>query len=315
MRSIHFLLCALLLLFPFIAKTQCACCSGAGLGSAIFFGGQGNSVSTKKTLTLETFMDVRRIQSTVLKTDSSETEIPLKGFRVHSVGLRYGISHKLSVGLLLPYSILHSSVGNDRGFGDLMTVFNWNAVNRNGYQVVIQGGMEWPTGAQILSQKQQTIVMTGSGSYDPLGGLQISKNVGRWSVQTSMFYKKTTKGFEEKNFGDVHTHQLLVAYKVCEQMSSCDTADCCSEKGKWNITVFTGYYGEYLGSIVENGVKDDNSGYYAAFSNVGLHLNYANWTVPFSVSLPVYQQMNGEQNHPGVRVRIGVMKTFNVGKK
>ena len=76
----------------------------------------------------------------------------------------------------------------------------------------------------------------------------------------------------------------------------------------WNL--FGSYYGEWLDHLKEGTIPDENSGYYLGFANLGTNLSYKKWSFPFTLSLPIISNMNGNQNDPGFRLRIGILKSF-----
>lgn len=57
-------------------------------------------------------------------------------------------------------------------------------------------------------------------------------------------------------------------------------------------------------------VVDENSGYYLGFATLGTNLSDKKWSFPLTLSLPVIQQMNGNQNDTGFRLRLGIITSF-----
>ncbi|MBX9851945.1 MAG: hypothetical protein K2X86_09320 [Cytophagaceae bacterium] len=87
------------------AYSQCACCAGAGTGSSN--GDYKNGILTlqKKQWVVETYADYRTIKAGEERNESSDTteeETPLKSMLISSLGLRYGITDKITVSALLP---------------------------------------------------------------------------------------------------------------------------------------------------------------------------------------------------------------------
>ncbi|MEP7253167.1 MAG: hypothetical protein ABI683_12330 [Ginsengibacter sp.] len=76
----------------------------------------------------------------------------------------------------------------------------------------------------------------------------------------------------------------------------------------WSI--FGGYYGEWLDKLEEDKVVDENSGYYMCYATAGTNLSYKKWNFPLTFSLPVITAMNGDQNAGGIRLRLGIIRSF-----
>ena len=69
-----------------------------------------------------------------------------------------------------------------------------------------------------------------------------------------------------------------------------------------------GYHGEWLDNIKEGEEVDRNSGYYLGYATLGTNFSYRKWALPVTLSLPIVQRMNGDQNDAGLRLRIGIIK-------
>jgi len=296
--------------------SQCACCAGAGAGSS---GGDYSSNTLtlkKKQFMIEGYADYRTImvEEKGGGHDMTDTlapeETPLKSMMLNSVGIRYGITNRLTVSALLPYVLLNTTKGKDNGLGDLMLLGTYNLLKRNTFNLAFTAGVELPTGVQKGSNFDETTVVVGSGSFDPMGGLSFLKVWNRLSLQGNALFRQTTKGFDDITYSSVSVQNLGLAYTLKGHNNSCrqDTV-CNSHTVNWSV--FGGYYGEYLSSIKEaDGEYDENSGYYLGFATLGTSVSAKGWSIPLTVSLPVIQNMNGDQNMAGFRLRIGIVKRF-----
>lgn len=296
------------------AYSQCACCAGAGTGSSS--GDYNNGILTlkKKQFVIEGYADYRTIKDGKghnEPTDTIKEETPLKSMLISSLGFRYGITDKITVSALLPYAFLHTGNGNDNGIGDLILLGTFNVYSKNNFNLGLQAGVELPTGIQKGSNFDNTTVVVGSGSFDPMAGILFSKNWNMLTLQGNALYKHTTTGFEKTNFGSLSVQNLSLAYRLKGERSVC-SADSTNHKGHTNFgwTVFGGYYGEWLSSIKNKDGVDENTGYYLGYATLGTSLSYKKWSFPLTVSLPVIQQMNGDQNDAGFRLRVGIIKSF-----
>lgn len=312
----YIILLITILFYATYANGQCACCAGAATGSSGSFNNNNNGMLTikKRQLILEDYVEYRNIN--IKSEHIEEEETPLKSVFVNSLGTRYGITDKITISALIPYVFLHTNNGNDNGLGDLMVIGTFNAYSKNSFNIALQGGLELPTGIQKGSKFDNTTVVVGSGSFDPMVGLLFSK---QWKnnivLQGNGTFKYTTNGFNGNYYGNISVQNITVSYRIKEIKSK--AADLISNDTQYEIietnyrwTVFGGYYGEWLDKIREDGIVDEDSGYYLGFLNLGANFNYDSWSFPLTLSLPIMQDMNGEQNDAGIRLRIGVIKSF-----
>jgi len=295
---------------------QCACCAGAGSGSS---GGDYSSNALtlkKKQFMIEGYADYRTIMimdegggHDMVDTLAPE-ETPLKSMMLNSIGVRYGITDKITVSAQIPYVLLTTTKGKDNGLGDLMLWSTFNILKKKNFNLALSAGVELPTGVQKGSRFDETTVVVGSGSIDPMAGVSFLKGWNRLSLQGNAMYRYTTRGFDEMTYSSVSIQNVGLAYAIKGHNTSCQQDTLCVQH-KFNWSVFGGYYGEYLSSIKEaDGEYDANSGYYVGFATLGTAISAKGWSIPLTVSLPVFQYMNGDQNMAGYRIRIGILKKF-----
>ena len=288
--------------------SQCACCAGAGVGSSN--GDYNNGILTlpKHLLIAEAYGDYRNIQ----KGNAIEDEEKLlRSMFISSLGVRYGLSSQITVSALLPYVFLHTNNGHDNGIGDLILLGTFNVCQHNNFDLALQGGVELPTGIQKNSNFDNTTVVVGSGSIDPMGGIMFSKRWNNLALQGNGLFKYTTRGFQGNYYGSLAVQNLSLSYKIKNGGMFC-SMDSIGTKNASNVgwSIFGGYYGEWLDKLEEDKVVDDNSGYYMGFATVGTNLSYKKWNFPLTFSLPVITEMNGDQNAGGIRLRLGVIRSF-----
>ena len=287
--------------------SQCACCAGAGIGSSN--GDYNNGVLTlnKKQWIIEAYGDFRTIKEAGAP---EEDEKLLTSMFVSSSGVRYGLTKNITLSALLPYVFLHTNNGNDKGFGDIDMLATINLLSKNNLNIALQGGLELPTGVSKPSSFDNTTVIVGSGSYDPMAGLIVSKKWNKFSLQANTLFKKTTKGFNDNYYGNLSIQNLSLSYKLIGANNSCNADSSNKNNNKLSLSIFCGYYGEWLDKIKEDDIIDENSGYYAGFLNIGTSLTVKKYIFPITTSLPIISKMNGNQNPPGFRIRFGVVRMF-----
>lgn len=298
--------------------SQCACCAGAGTGAANSDYNNGILTLNKNQFVFETYTDYRHInQNLPPVTDVTDEEAPLTNMLIQSLGVRYGITKSITVSALVPYVFLYTDTGNDSGFGDLVLLGTFNVFTKNTFSLALQAGVEVPTGIQKNANFDNTTVVVGSGSYDQMAGIIISKRWDKLTLQGNALYKHTTNGFQGNYYGSIAIQNLSLSYRIIGENAFCalPTDDKTTDKPKQQISnigwsVFGGYYGEWLDKLKEDGAVDHDSGYYLGYATLGNTISYKKWSFPLTLSLPVIQNKNGEQNSGGFRLRLGVIKSF-----
>ena len=287
---------------------QCACCAGAGAGSSNGDYNSGILTLSKNQLIAESYGDYRTIKNGDAQLDE---ETLLKSMFITSLGIQYGINKKTTVSALLPYAFLNTASGNDNGLGDLVLMGTYSMYSKNNFNIALQVGVELPTGIQKSSSFDNTTIVVGSGSFDPMAGILISKHWGKFTLLGSGLFKYTTSGFENNYYGSIAIQNLTLSYKIKDGGNFC-TMDTLNKKQASNLgwNLFGGYYGEWLDQLKEDTITDENSGYYLGFANLGTNLSYKNWSLPLTLSLHIISNMNGNQNDAGFRLRIGILKLF-----
>lgn len=295
--------------------SQCACCAGAG---SALNSDNTNGVFTlnKKQFSIEAIGDYRTIMTegggghhdTGGDTTAVE-ETPLSSIFLGSLGVRYGLTNRVTLSAILPYAILNTDKGSDNGLGDLMFIGTFNVIRKSTFNLALSAGIEFPTGVEKGSSFDETTVVVGSGSFDPILSVAASKRWNKLTLIGSAFHRQTTKGFENTTYSSVSLQNLLLSYTIKGHSNSCEADSVCLKHNiSWNIN--GGYYGEWLGQIKEEEKVDPNSGYYVGFATLGTSLSIKSWSIPLTFSYPLVQHMNGDQNMAGYRVRLGIAKKF-----
>lgn len=287
--------------------SQCACCAGAGAGSSNGYYNNGIFTLSKKQWVVEGYSDYRTIKDGGAM---EEDEKLLKSMSINSLGVRYGITDKITVTALLPYVFLHTNSGNDNGLGDLNLIGTFNVYSKNNFNAAFQAGIKLPTGIQKNSNFDNTTVVVGSGSYDPIAGVLLSKNWEKFTLVANGLFKYATSGFNNNYYGSVAIHNLSLSYNITGNNGSCSIDSIESKAPTIGLSVFGGYYGEWLDKLKEDNVVDENSGYYLGFLTLGTNISYEKWNFPLIFSSPVINHVNGDQNDAGFRVRFGVVRSF-----
>ena len=303
-----FLFCALVVSTINLTYSQCACCAAAGACSSNGDNSSGVLTLSKKQVVVEAFGEYRTIQN---GSAPEEDEKLLKNMTIGSLGIRYGLSDKITISALLPYIFLHTNYGDDKGIGDLIVSGTFDVYSKNYFSLAFKAGVKLPTGVQKSSNFDNTTVVVGSGSYDPIASILFSKRWNKIAMQGSVLYKYATPGFRNNYYGSLSTQNVSLSYRIKGESIVC-SSDSLKMKTATDFgwSVFGGYTGEWSDKLKEDDVADDNSGGYTGFINLGTNFSLEKWSLPITVSFPIINKMNGLQNPQGVRFRIGLVRTF-----
>ena len=290
------------------AYSQCACCAAAGASASSNDYNNGILTLPKNQWVIEGYGDYRTIQN---GNTPEEDEKLLKNMFISSIGVRYGLTSKITISALIPYVFLHTNYGNDDGLGDLALMGTFNLYSKNKFHFAVQAGLKIPTGIQKSSNFDNTTVVVGSGSYDPMFGIVFSKNWNKLTLTGNAFYKYATLGFHGNYYGSTAIENLTASYNI----KSGGRLSVVSDKDRkrvsnFGFSVFGGYNGEWHDKVKEDGIVDDNSGYYIGFASLGGNISYKKWSFPLTVSLPVINDLNGSQNNAGYRLRVGIIRSL-----
>lgn len=247
-----------------------------------------------------------------------------EGTEVHSidsvfhtyVAIGYGITGDLSVSLRIPYAYLNNiraghldepeevhQHGDSKGLGDLSVMGRYRVLNNreSGLGASLMVGLKLPTGrtgvTDLNGERFETEHQPGSGSWDPIIGLSVTKRSGRVSLDANVLYTMATKGAQDTDLGDLFNYNAAVSCRAVETPVAVDLV--LEANGEWKQRQKVG------------GVKDDNSGESLIFLSPGIRVSVnKNWMAYLLLSFPVYQHVNGIQNETSARTLFGAGFSF-----
>lgn len=128
--------------------------------------------------------------------------------RTHAVGMVYGVTDRLALGLRLPYkTIVHEKGGVSEthgGMADLSTLVKWNVWRNTGKRyldgVTLLGGLRLPTG------EREENISNGSTGY--VMGLTAAREHLRYYAFASALYFTSGPGSDGSRPGDVLQYNL-----------------------------------------------------------------------------------------------------------
>jgi outer membrane putative beta-barrel porin/alpha-amylase len=197
---------------------------------------------------------------------------------------------------------------NANGIGDLRLFGRYTVFRRNWPGGTLRlspfAGLEMPTGQddeQDTSGKLPASVQTGSGSWDPFGGIVLTYQTLNFQVDTAISYQAITEA-NNFEFGDVARFDASLQYRLWPRQ-------------------FKGGVPGFLYGVVETNLlykdknqqssfDDANSGGTTLFLAPGIQYVTRRWVVEAAVQLPVVQELNGTALESDYIFRAGFRVNF-----
>lgn len=258
---------------------------------------------------------------------------------VYSLGAAYGVTDDLTVGVSLPYvqresigavhihgdggmpmGMVHD-LGDSDGLGDLTLFAQYRVVRKlyEGIDAALLVGIKAPTGEtrnKSGSLRIETEHQPGSGSWDPIVGLAVSKRFERLSLHASGLYTVATEGSQETDLGDRAQVNLAAAWRMGGKSGYGD----CDEifeyfypesRSRWLTDLVLELNGQWQEKSKKQGVFNDSWGGTILYASPGARVTFDNrYTASLSVGIPVYQQLNGHQSEVDYRIVAGLAVGF-----
>lgn len=241
----------------------------------------------------------------------------------------YGLSDKLTILFDYPYQIkydIDSTIsgfelkqGNSIGFGDLTVLGQYKFLDKekHGLQSALLLGLKIPTGEtderdsfgiRIAADEQP-----GSGSWDPLFGLAVSKSLPKsFSAHSNVMYKLTTDGSQNTDVGDLFNYNLAIAHRVGPEsgvLQKVFPKHLLGQDLLWDLVLeFNGQWSE---TVEVNNIEDINHGGNLIFLSPGIRL-VMNDDLVFNLasSVQVFEDLNGNQTDPDLQLSFSISKLF-----
>lgn len=235
-----------------------------------------------------------------------------------AVGVAYGLSDKLTFHLRIPYSFRNDireihhepgengpeegshdieTLGDAQGLGDISVFGHYRFMKSPYLESAILFGLKMPTGktsdTDDHGERFETEFQPGSGSWDPMVGLAVTKSAGPLSLDANILYTLVTKGSQDTDLGDTFNYNAAVSYRLM------------SGKAAWDFILEAN--GIWKDKEKTAGEQDRNSGGNIIFLSPGVRISLAErLTASLSLGIPVIQGLNGKQNEIHYRSVFGV---------
>jgi len=244
-----------------------------------------------------------------------------------SIGLAYGVSDALSLGLRLPYVRRDGvrephhhdpggggnptgvdALGDIDGMGDAIAFGQYNFYRRASaptYASVLFG-VKAPTGdhheKSAAGERVETELQPGSGSWDGLFGLAWSRRIGRVGFDSSVLYTLNTEGSRQTDLGDLVSYNAALSYRVHGDHHHQHHID-------WDLILEAN--GEWRQKETVAGETNHDSGGGLVYLSPGLRATPGGgWNLTLSAGLPVVKSLHGIQSEPDWRIIGSVGKAW-----
>lgn len=276
--------------------------------------------------------------------DERFEQLAAGGTEAHSVssllspflGAAYGVTDDLTLSAHVPYVIrrdiraghledgtpeVHAE-GDSKGIGDATFLAQYRFLNRPGpaLEAAFLAGVKLPTGKTSertsSGARFETDHQPGSGSWDPLAGVALTKRLDSWSFDVSAIYTLATEGSRDTDLGDVLHGNASVSFRF----GNSDEAAHSHPEGAeahaphparlaWDLILEAN--AEWQAKQKIAGVRDVNSGGSLLYLSPGVRATaYDRCSAYLSVGIPVHEDRNGVQHEVDYRVIAGVDLSF-----
>jgi hypothetical protein len=317
----------------------CLCSTAAWADHPIAGGSVSNSgpiVATgAETLPAGTLAGGLEISVTRPDAYSDAELIALAGRHVHAdttdynlranLSLAYGVTGHFTVSASLPFirrddlragehshaggmvSNTVAELGSVSGVGDLslMGQYVFAHDHDRGWFMSLLGGVKVPTGSTgktgPAGARLETEHQPGTGSWDPLFGLAVSRSWETWSLHGSALYQLSTEGAQDTRLGD----RLNLNAAVVLELSGTGQHRADSHQHRagpaWAVMLEANY--EWEGRQEISGTVEADSGSKVLWLSPGVRFTApGGWSAAVSAGMPVWQEVG--LSHPENDFRI-----------
>lgn len=265
-------------------------------------------------------------------------ELDKRGEHIHStahlyttsLGLGYGLTDNLTLGIRVPYVFrygmrdIHDAEvgkrGNSIGIGDITFFGQYRFLKdeKHHLHAALISGLKIPSGVRRTKGRDGEIFeadeQPGSGSWDPLIGIAISKKVKGFSIDANGLYKFTTNGSQGSNLGDTATYNIAGSHRFLNNGDFSFSKKNLESKLAQKISA-DGIL-ELNGSWTQkpntfHGFIDQNHGGNLVYISPGMRITYdRKWIWSASCGLPLIESLNGRAKAPSFRLVTGITRAF-----
>ena len=327
-----------LLMASNISQAQClgSCCS-AGSSTDITNHTSSDKKGDWQISTAYSIMQYRLFTDDQLKlwSDSLNPTFTVRSQQSAKLALQYNITDRWKVSVSVPYNFSfdnregHTHQGNykevhnyanARGAGDATFIGSYQWVEKKGWKFSTGIGVKAPSGqTQVASSNNIGLpphLEPGTGSWDPVATLSVKKLIKQWTFTGDVFGKIATMA-NQHNMGNYVSGTATAfweAWRKPDQVVSSLTlfgavqSDFNSKMKMPQNHIHTSTSDTVVNSPV---TTFENSGFTRVFISCGTLISLGkHFTIPFSLSVPVFQHLNGYQVKMQWKSTLGVTINF-----
>lgn len=260
-----------------------------------------------------------------------------------SIGLFYGVSDNLMVGMRVPYihrsSIrepahadqegeghtgethadeVHSdeirieNLGDAEGIGDLTLFGQYRFYQHtDNLHAAIIFGLKAPTGKTSVTSEHgrlETGLQPGTGSWDGLIGASFTYLFAPFSLDSSLLYSITGSGSQNTDIGDILNYNAAISYRLGGGDAP-PVFYATRKQSAWDVVLELN--GEWRDEEETGGITNPDTGGSVVYLSPGLRFNSASrWSLSMSIGIPVLIDNNGTQSDPDYRLITGINTVF-----
>ncbi len=270
--------------------------------------------------------------------DGELAALAASGEEVHStddllavfVGVGYGVTDDLTLSARIPY-VRRTDIreghledgepeahehGDSDGVGDLTLFGQYRFFSANDWDAALLAGLKTPTGETDEKddddERFETEHQPGSGSWDPMLGVAVTRRWGRICLDANVLYAFTTEGSQDTTLGDILNYNFAVSTRLNAERKH-DHADHVAEHSHshllWDLILELN--GEWHDRDKVERVSDRNSGGTLIYLSPGVRLTvHERFAGYMSVGVPIHEASRGEQHDTEYRVILGLSASF-----
>lgn len=251
----------------------------------------------------------------------------------YTLSAAYGVTDDLTLSVSLPVvrridiregeletvgTITTASVaarGTSSGFGDAALVGKWRFTgeHHHGWEAALLLGIKLPSGVasriDARGDRFETEHQPGTGSWDPLIGLALTRPMPWGSFGASATWQMSGPGSQDTTLGDRAQFAAGLSYRLAGPKIDYHGHQH-ESKGAVSLDGVLELNGEWEGQQQIGGVIDPDSGGRALFLSPGLRVSAGTWSFTLGASLPLAQHIRASHPDTHFRLRFGVTGAF-----
>lgn len=173
-------------------------------------------------------------------------------------------------------------------------------------------GVKTPTGKTdvrtIDGQLFESEHQPGSGSWDVLTGLIVTRQWSRLTLDSNILYAFANDGSQDTNQGDIFNYNFALSYRLQSVPAHSHHGahrDAAAKRGFWDVAIEIN--GEWRDQVIVGAERKRHTGGNIVYVAPSVRYGRDNgFSAYLSVGLPALKSLNGIQSEPSMRVFAGI---------